>query len=172
MAKFEFPQNPGTQRENPFEDEQGANPFSDGTPVADEPIADNLLAVTDESPQRSYTPDDYEAILIPSAQRALLLAILGLVPACLGVVGAAFAILASSAWTSALFFAMPLQFAALAFAIPACIFARRDLRAMKAGAMDGAERGKSRLALAIGVCGVLLGSAPVLLYLGLLIWFA
>jgi len=68
-----------------------------------------------------------------------------------------------------LFYALPFEFAALAAALPACIIARRDLRAIKAGAMSAAGRGTSRLAFWIGAAGVLLGTAPVVLYFALLI---
>ena len=169
MAKFEFPQNPGTERENPFEDARGDNPFSDGTPEPSDPIAENLFAGPADSAARPYSPGDYEAILVPNAKGAMRLAILGLVPAVLGVIGAAIGIVATGEWTTPLFFALPSQFGALAAALPACIIARRDLRAIKAGAMSGEGRRKSRFAFWMGASGVLLGAVPVLLYFSILI---
>jgi len=169
MAKFNFPKNPGTQRENPFQDARGENPFSDGGPPAGEKIAENLFAAPVDSPERPYVPGDYEKNLVPNAKGALRLAILGLVPAAVGVIGSAIGIMASGSWMLPLFYALPLEFAALAAAIPACIIARRDLRAIKAGAMSDAGRGKSRLAFWMGAAGTLLGTAPVVLYFGFVI---
>jgi len=171
MAKFNFPKNPGTQRENPFEDAQGDNPYSDGTTEPAVPIAENAFAVPADSTERPYTPGDYEQVTVPNAEGALRLAIIGLIPAAVGVIGVGIAIAGSFGWTTPLFYALPLQFTALALALPACIIARRDLRAIKAKAMDDSGRGKSRVALCLGACGIVLGAAPVLLYFGLMIFY-
>ena len=96
MAKFEFPKNPGTQRENPFEDAKGENPYSDGTTQApDKAIKENVFAGPADSAGRSYTPGDYEAILVPNPKVALGLAIVGMVLSACGVIGAGLAIAGS-----------------------------------------------------------------------------
>lgn len=172
MSKFKFPQNPGTERQNPFEDARGDNPFSDGAPHPSSAIAENLFAAPADSAERPYVPGDYAAILVPNAQGAMRLAILGMVLSAAGVIGAGLGIVGSGNWTTPLFFALPAQFAALAAAVPACIIARRDLRAIKAGAMNDAGRGKSRFAYWMGAGGILLGAAPVVLYFALLIAYA
>ena len=169
MAKFRFPRNPGTNRESPFEDARGDNPYSDGDAPPSKAIAENAFATPSDSEQRPYTPSDYEAILVPNAKGALFLAIVGLVPATIGVIGAGIAIASSGNWTTPLFYALPLQFAGMAAAVPACIIARRDLRAIKAGAMDDAGHGTSRLALWLGAFGVLAGAAPAVIYFAILI---
>ncbi len=169
MAKFEFPNNPGTKRENPFEDAQGENPYSDGTSQPAESIKGNIFEGPSDSADRSYTPGDYEAILVPNPKGALGLAIAGLVLSSCGVIGASLAIFGSGIWISPLFFVLPLQFAALAVAVPALIIASRDLRAIKAGAMTDAGRGKSRVAYWMAAGAAMLGSAPVVIYFGILI---
>lgn len=164
MAKFEFPKNPGTERENPFEDARGENPFSDGTPEPSSSVAENVFAPPEDSEGRSYTPGDYEAIMVPNAKGARRLAILGVVPAGLGAIAAAIGVAATGGWLTPLFYALPFQFAALATSVPACIIARRDLRAIKAGAMSDAGRSTSRFALRLGLFGTLVGALPVVLY--------
>lgn len=170
MSKFEFPQNPGTQRENPFEDERGANPFSDGQPDAEDPITANAFAApaaTDD--ERPYVPGDYQAVQVTSVKSARRLAILGIVLAGLGVLVAGIAITATGSWITPLFFVLPLEFAALAAALPACIIARRDLRAIKAGAMDQESLGKLRFAFWLALGGVLTSILPVVLYFAMLV---
>jgi hypothetical protein len=169
MAKFEFPKNPGTHRENPFEDAKGDNPFTDGTTQPPEAIKDSVFEAPTDSAGRSYTPSDFEAILVPNPKGALGLAIAGLVLSACGVIGAGLAIMGSGVWTTPLFYVLPLQFGAMAVAFPAGIIARRDLRAIKAGAMSDAGRGKSRLAFWIATGAGLLGSVPVVIYFGLLL---
>ena len=169
MAKFEFPKNPGTQRETPFKDSLGENPFSDGTAQSTDAIKEDLFEGPADSAERPYLPSDYESVLVPNPEGAWRLAVAGLVLSGLGVVGAGIAIVGSGNWIMPLFFILPLQFAGLAIAAPACIIARRDLRAIKAGAMSDAGRRKSRLALWLGACAGLLGSFPVVIYFALLI---
>ena len=169
MAKFKFPKNPGTQRENPFQDESGDNPYSDETTQSPQAIKDNLFAGPADSAGRSYTPNDYETILVPNPKGAFRLAVAGLVLSSTGVVGVGIAIAGSGTWMTPLFYALPLQFAALAAAAPACIIAWRDLRAIKAGAMDDAGRGKSRQAFWLGAVAGLLSGSPVAIYFALLI---
>ncbi len=172
MAKFKFPRNPGTDRTSPFEDEHGDNPFSDGTPAPAKVIPGNLFSAPEDGEGRSYTPDDYEAALVPNSNRSLVLAIIGVVMSALGVGGVGLGIAGVGTWASPLFVALPVQFAALATAAPACIMATRDLRAMRAGAMSRDSRRKSRLALVLGVCGILLGATPVVAYFALLFYAA
>jgi len=168
MAKFEFPKNPATHRENPFKDAEGENPFSDDTTQSPQAIKDNLFAGPADSVGRSYSPNDYEAILVPNPKGALRLAVAGLVLSGTGVVGVGIAIAGLGTWITPLFYALPLQFTALAAAAPACIIARRDLRAIKAGAMNDAGRGKSRLALWLGAAAGVVGGSPVVIYFALL----
>jgi len=169
MAKFEFPKNPGTQRENPFEDAQGDNPYSNGEAQPADGIKDNVFAGPADSADRSYEPGDYEAILVPNPKGALRLAIAGLVLSACGVIGAGLAIAGSGNWVTPLFYVLPLQFASLAVAAPAGIIARRDLRAIKAGAMSDEGRGKSLFALCAASAAGILGSVPVLIYFWILI---
>jgi hypothetical protein len=171
MGKFEFPKNPGTQRENPFEDAQGDNPYSDGEAQPVDAIKDSIFAGPADSADRSYKPGDYEAILVPNPKGALRLAIAGMVLSACGVIGAGFAIAGTGTWITPLFYVLPLQFASLAFATPAGIIARRDLRAIKAGAMSGEGRGKSRLAFWFAAGAGLLGTVPVVIYFGLKIYY-
>ena len=169
MAKFEFPKNPGTDRKSPFVDERGGNPFSDGIAAPAEAITENAFAPPADASGRSHTPGDYEATMVPHAKRALGLAITGLLLSGVGVLGAGLSMLGSAVWITPLFIFLPVQFAALALAMPACIMARRDLVAMKAGAMPDDYFGKARLAWWLGIIGLLLGAIPVVGYFGLLI---
>jgi len=173
MAKFEFPRNPGTRRDNPFENAAGENPYSDGSNESDEAIAENVFATpADGSGERAFSPGDYEAILVPNSRRALRLAIVGIVPAGLGMIGAGVGIIAVGAWLTPLFVVLPLQFIGMGAAVPAFIIARRDLRAIKAGAMINEGKSKLRLAYWLAACGTLLGALPIGLYFGLLIYVA
>ncbi len=171
MAKFEFPRNPGTDRGSPFEDAEGNNPFSDGTSPPAETSHDNLFAAPASGEPRPYTPGDYETALVANSRGALVLGIIGAGMSAMGVIGVVLGIAGVGTWLVPLFYALPVQFAALAVAIPAWMIAGRDLRAMKAGAMKAEGRRQSRFALVLGIAGTVLGAIPVVLYFGILIYF-
>ena len=170
MAKFNFPRNPGTDRENAFKDAEGQNPFSDGQPPPAEPITENVFATPASAEDRPYTEGDFQEVLVPSANTAFWLAVAGVALSGLGVVCAGAAIAVTANWSTPLFFALPVQFAALAVALPAWIIAARDLRAMRAGAMSKDSLRRCRLAYWMGCFGTLMGALPVMGYFGL--WIA
>jgi len=166
MAKFEFPHNPGTNREDPFADENGNNPFADEDASAGETVDPsgsgdgNVYGASDRGSAPAYRPGDYVMMLPHRGGRVLTYGVCGLSLSALSLLFGALALSGTfSDWTG--FSAIPLQLIALAVAVPAWILGHQDLRAIKAGAMDDAELGRTRLGYAFGIVAVLIAVAAL-----------
>lgn len=175
MAKFKFPRNPNADRENPFEDEQGANPFGDNAaPVIDgesQTVGEqNPYAAAESNAVQPYRPDDYETFL---PNRGALVWWLGLIGCCiqlLAIVVAVLAIFAVGDFLEGMAYGLPGQLIGLAFSIPAWIMGQTDVKAITAGAMEEGGRRATRWGLWLGLVGTLLGASQLFLFFGLVLF--
>jgi len=175
MAKFKFPRNPNADRENPFEDEQGANPFGDDkTPAIDAEsqtaAKQNPYAAVESSDVQPYRPGDYETFL---PNRGALVWWLGLIGCCiqlLAIVVAVLAIVWVGDFLEGMAYGLPGQLIGLAVSIPAWITGQIDVKAIAAGAMQEGGQRATRWGFWLGIVGTLLGLSQLFLFFGLLIF--
>ncbi len=146
-----FPKNPNEGRNEPLV--AGDNPFADAGQAAttnDNPFASPAADIGTAAPQI-----EYERSLPHRGGFILTLGILGLVSFTIGTLGLLG--LPPAVVIGALSFVMT---------VPAWLLGSSDLRAMKAGAMDTAGRGKTRAGMILGIAGTLL---TVMFCIGLVI---
>ncbi|MDA1055605.1 MAG: hypothetical protein O3C40_34855 [Planctomycetota bacterium] len=175
MAKFKFPRNPNADRENPFEDAQGANPFGDGpAPAIDanrETSAEqNPYAAAESGPVQPYRPGDYETFLPNRSALVWWLGFIGCAIQLLAIAVAVLAIVAVGEFLEGMIYGLPGQLIGLAVSVPAWILGHSDVAAILAGAMEEGGRRATRWGLWLGIIGTLLGTSQLLLYFGLLIF--
>lgn len=171
MAKFKFPRNPNADRENPFEDEQGANPFGDDTKAEGEPATeDNPYAAADVSAAQPYQPGEYETFLPNRGGLVWWLGIIGGGIQMLAIIVAAIAILVVGDYLEGIAYGLPGQLIGIAISIPAWIMGHSDMQAIAAGAMEEEGRRATRWGWLLGILGTLLGASQLFLYFGLLIF--
>lgn len=177
MSKFKFPRNPNADRENPFEDGQGANPFGDdAAPVtgaeSSTDAEENPYAAAESSAAQPYKPGDYETF---QPNRGKLVWRLGLAGFCLqilAIIVAVLAIIIIGDFLEGTAYALPGQFIGLAISVPAWIMGQVDAKAIAAGAMEEGGRRATRWGLLLGALGTLLGAGQLFLYFGLVIFDA
>ncbi|MBC8354207.1 MAG: hypothetical protein H8E66_19615 [Planctomycetes bacterium] len=181
MAKFKFPRNPNADRENPFENGEGANPFGDDSGAVDSDgesessPEQNFYATAEKSAIESssvqpYRPDDYETFL-PS--RGSLVWWLGMVGCCvqlLAIAVAVIAIVAIGDFLEGLAYGLPGQLIGIAISVPAWVMGQSDSRAIAAGAMEEGGRRATKWGHWLGALGTLLGASQLLLYASLFIF--
>jgi hypothetical protein len=175
MAKFKFPRNPNADREDPFEDGQGANPFGDdATPVSDvespSSAEQNPYAAAESKGVQPYLPDDYETFL---PNRGALVWWLGVVGCCIQLLANVVAVLAIFAvddFLEGMTYGLPGQLIGLAVSVPAWIMGQTDMKAIAAGAMEEGGRRATRWGLRLGIMGTMLGASQLFLYFGLLLY--
>lgn len=175
MAKFNFPQNPNADRENPFEDGQGANPFGDDAAPArgdgSQVAADgNLYATNESSAVQPYRPGDYETFLPSRGGMVLWLGVVGCCLQLLAIVVSVLAILSVGEFLEGMAYGLPGQLLGLAVSLPALIMGQTDVKAIAAGAMEASGRRATRWGLGLGIVGVLLGASQLILFFGLLLF--
>lgn len=173
MAKFQFPQNPGTNRPNPFQDAAGKNPFGDpGALVPKAPASESTSSpyqAGQGGEERPYRPGDYQPMLPHRGGTVLAFGVSAFVLQAIGTIVELIAAFATSELLFGLVLALPLQLLGLALGIPACIFGRNDSRAMAAGAMQPGGETQTRVGFRLAMISVVLGSFLVIHYLVLLI---
>ena len=175
MAKFKFPRNPNADRENPFEDEQGVNPFGDdAAPAIDAesqtPADQNLYSTAESSEVQPYRPGDYETFL---PNRGALVWWLGFIGCCiqlLAIVVAAIAVMAVGEVLQGMAYALPGQLIGIAVSAPGWIMGQSDVKAIAAGAMEEGGWRATRWGLWLGIIGTLLGASQLFFFFGLLIY--
>ena len=165
MVDFKFPRNPGTQRENPFEDSEGKNLFSEQP--SNSPASKSLYGTSTTDQPQSHRAGDFVTMLPSRPKRVLTFGVAGLALAAAGILVAAAGIVRSGDWSWGLSMGMSFQFIGLAASLPAWFLGANDLKAMRAGAMDAKGRRQTRIGFALGVVGVLIGPVPILLWVGL-----
>lgn len=175
MAKFRFPRNPNADRENPFEDEQGANPFGDDSASAEdaaprEDAESNAYATAESNAVQPYEPGDYETFLPSRGPLVFWLGVIGCGIQLLAVIVAVLAILAVGEFLEGMAYGLPGQLIGLAVSVPAWIMGQSDVRAMAAGAMEANGRRATRWGLWLGILGTLGGTSQLFLFLGLVIF--
>lgn len=167
MSKFQFPNNPGVDRSNPFEGDDGANPFGDDDPKPDGELTTpdaNPYAAENQDDVQPYKPEGYENFLPHRGERVFGL---GLSSCC--VQGAALVITVLAVllggFVQAFLYSLPAPLFGLALSIPAWILGHGDAAAIAAGAMDEEGRRRTIFGLWCGVIGTIVGG----LHLGTLI---
>ncbi len=170
---FRFPRNPGTQRPDPFVDEQGRNPFADPQPNDGAGPSEGPTTSETSSPftapadrasrgaSPAYRVSGYDTTLPHRSRTLLTVGVIGLLGSILGALGGLAFVLIGYGFSEVVFLSglAPLSFLSLAASIPCWIMAGYDLRAIAAGAMDAdGERG-TRLAWYLGVGATLLSLA-------------
>jgi hypothetical protein len=158
---FEYPENPITNRKDPFRDEGGKNPFADEQlPDVDSPASP--YAASAEATGVSYRPEDYETILPHRGRLVFWLGATGLASSVLGGMGVVLLLVASpntaGIGISLCAIMLPLG---LALSWSAWITGRHDLRAIGAGAMDDSGRSRTQRGHVMGIIGALIGIAPI-----------
>jgi hypothetical protein len=171
MAKFKFPRNPHAANENPFEDEQGANPFVDDAAPANSPASQsaadqNPYAVAEPSAVQPYQPGDYETFLPDRSGMVWWLGLIGCCIELLAMVVAIVAILSLGEFLQGMAYGLPGQLIGLAVSVPAWIMGQSDARAIAAGAMEARGRRATQWGLWLGIFGTLLAVSQLFLFFG------
>ncbi|MEO8495134.1 MAG: hypothetical protein ABI614_08690 [Planctomycetota bacterium] len=175
MAKFNFPRNPNADRENPFEDERGANPFGDDAAPASGAAdqmddEENPYAAAEPSAAQPYLPGDYETFLPNRGSFVCSLGVIGCGIQLLAIVVAVLAILAVGEFLEGMAYGLPGQLIGLAVSVPAWIMGQVDMKAIAAGAMEDRGRRATRWGLLLGILGTLLGASQLFLFFGLVLY--
>ena len=151
---YQFPNHPGQPRPNPFAGADGKNPFADSaSPPASgaESIDANPYGASNSAAVTVSQPQEFEAILSHRGSTVFWFGLSG--------------VLATIVGSLCLFWVwLPVSIFALCFSIPAWLWGRHDLRAMRAGAMDNSGRRPTRAGYVMGIVGSLAaGLSSVLL---------
>ncbi len=175
MAKFKFPHNPNADRENPFENAQGTNPFGDDSKdLADDQkqpaVEANPYSAAEVSSVQPYRPDDFETFLPSRGAFVGWLGLLGCGLQLLAIVVAVLAIVAVGDFLEGFAYGLPLQLIGLAVSVPAWIMGQIDSKAIAAGAMEERGRRATRWGLWLGIFGTLLGASQLFTYAGLFLF--
>lgn len=174
MSKFEFPNRPGTDRPNPFQDEDGKNPFGDAQPASpekQEPAAANPYAADEhQTTIQPYLPEDYETFLPHRGKLVFWLGLSSCLIQAASVVIAAIAVLLVDEFVSGFAYGAPAQLFGLALSLPAWILGHGDLKAIRAGAMNQDGEGATKRGLWLGVGASLLGGGQLTVLLVLIIY--
>lgn len=137
-----FPKRPLAERDAAFRDRDGKNPFADhdGTPAANDDAArsENIFAPTQEVRAAIAAPQAFVATEVAQVGTARRLATTGLILHALAtIVGL------QRLWLSFTLLLLPFSFVLFTLGLvmsgTALAVAGRDLRAVRAGAMDGGE---------------------------------
>lgn len=173
MAKFKFPKNPGADRENPFEDKDGVNPFCEGTTQQEQGTTEqaeesNPYASAESNAVQPYQPGDYETFLPNRGTLVCTLGIVGFLIQLIAIAVAVIAVVAVGDSLEGIAYGLPGQLIGLAVCIPGWIMGHSDVRAIDAGAMEEGGLRATRWGLRLGVVGTLLGAGQLFLYFGLL----
>jgi hypothetical protein len=135
------------------------NPFAEPTPQNAPDGSANPFAVSGE-PVRSVDPGPgaYQQTLPQRSGTVLVFAIVGLVGAVLALPLA--------------FCLVPLGVFSMMASIPALLMARQDLAAMRAGAMEGSQKGALSAAHIFAIVGIVLGLLSLAICVGLYVLVA
>lgn len=164
---FRYPRHPLQGHSDPFRDEQGKNRFADD--AADPPgdLPPNPYGASEHA--GGYQPAGYEPTARGRGAMLLSLGLGGCVSSCLAALGA---ILTLQSPAAVLGSVILLTAAALLLGAGACwsvwLMARADLRAYKAGAMEGESEGATRRAHRLAVAGGIIALLPMLILLAAL----
>lgn len=160
MTERRFPRSPKVSA-RPFNG--GQNPFSDAnTPTTEAHPSSNPFGSNSASNAPTVPVGVYDKVFPHRARLVFWLGSLGAGFALVTILWAGSLVLFAN-WRQSMFMCLPASIASLTFAIPACIFGRGDLRAMKAGAMDETGWSRTRLGWWLGVGGLIFGTLPTLL---------
>ncbi len=176
MAKFEFPKNPNADRTNPFEGDDGANPFGDGAaPAEDDQVhdpaqAENVYASGDTGQVQPYLPTDYETFLPNRGRLVWWLGFAGCCIQLLSIVVIIVAVVVTGDNLQGIVYGLPGQLIGLAVSIPAWILGASDAKAIAAGAMEDEGSSANRWGLLLGVVATILGVTQLFGYFGLLLF--
>jgi hypothetical protein len=156
MTSRRFPRSPEiTPR--PFDG--GPNPFADDVapPI---PFSENPLAGPISGEVQPFKPVDYEQTQSDRSARVLLLGVVGASFIGVSLMIAIIVMLNTAVWAEELVYCWPANLMGLALCIPACIMAKNDLQAMRAGVMEGSGLRRIRIAYWCGSLGTLIGILP------------
>ena len=156
---FEYPNHPNTGRKDPFQDEEGRNPFADEGPEAE--TSENPYGVTGQDAGPTFQAGEFETVFPHRGGRIFGLGILGAIMSSLGAAGTIACALSPSGGGSLLTLSAGMLILGLPCAWSAWMMGRHDLRAIRAGAMDDAGHKKTRRGYALGMAGTLIAIAPV-----------
>ncbi len=131
------------------------NPFAEATP-AQPSAGENPYAAGAAAAQRPVlSADTYQQTLAPRSGLLLGMAVT--------------ALLGSLVALGLSFFCLPLGALVLVLSIPTVLMARHDLKAMKFGAMDGAERTMVMVAPVLAMIGSVVSALSLLVPVGMLV---
>lgn len=156
---FDYPKHPLSDRQDPFKDQQGKNPFGDDEPIEAAPADDNAFASTGGP---SYREAGFETTLQPRGHSVFALGVIGLSTSVIGGGGLLLALVLQGDLnaTSFSFCALCLVIALIA-SWPAWMMGRTDLAAMKMGAMNSEGLRRTRWGHHLGLIGMLICASPV-----------
>lgn len=150
---------------DPFSDEKGNNPFAEDGEELPEPADDGPYAASAEGPY-TYKRGDFETVLTNRGRLILGLGIVGTIVSLFGPV-------TWYLWTASAglkpwhFGTLSAGVLGLSFAVPAFVFAMKDLRAMDLGAMESSGRRRTIVGAIFG----LFGSVVAAVSIGLVGWW-
>ncbi len=176
MAKFKFPKNPNADRKNPFEGQDGANPFGDGAgPANDDQVRDpsqdeNVYASSDTGQVQPYRPTDFETFLPNRGRLVWWLGFAGCCIQLISIVVVIIAVVVVGDYLEGIVFGLPGQLIGLAVSIPAWILGATDAKAIAAGAMEDEGSTANRWGLLLGIVGTMLGVTQLFAYFGLVLF--
>jgi len=175
MSKFKFPKNPGAERDNPFEDDSGKNPFGDQRKTASddksEPAEDaNPYAAQEHDGVQPYRPNDYETFLPHRGRLIFWLGAVGLGVQLLAILVATIAIFVTGNFLEGMVYGLPGQLVGVAVSAPAWVMGHSDWLAIEAGAMTSDGAPSTRAGLRLGIIGTLLGATQLFFFLGLSVY--
>jgi hypothetical protein len=141
---------------DPFSDEHGRNPYADEAQEAAAAVRDDPYAAP-SGESYVHRPGDFETFLPHRGGRLFLMAVVSLLVGLVGI----------PVWY---LFSAPFGILAFVGAVPVCVMAVGDLRAMRMRAMDRAGHRLSLWALLLGVLAALLASVNAALIVGRIIF--
>ena len=163
-GQFEFPEHPLSNREDPFVDETGKNPFADGE-NHEQPCHDPYRSRVDDF--RPYQPRDFVTSVRSRGSTILMLGLCGFLTACCATLSSTFR---SEVWMTPVAFWSVIV--SLAFGPAAWVMGVQDLHAIRAGAMDAHRRHWTTIGCGLGMLSTV-ASVLCVVYLvaSLVLWW-
>jgi len=159
MSKFEFPNNPGVDRPNPFEGTDGKNLFGDEFQTADARLGTvdgNPYTAESQEGVQPYQPGGYETFLPHRGRLVFRMGATSCWVQAVGVIITGLAILLGG-FIEGFVYSLPAPLFGLALSVPAWLLGHGDWAAIEAGAMDSEGKRSTRLGLWCGIVGTFVG---------------
>ncbi|MEQ8785208.1 MAG: hypothetical protein RIC55_02880 [Pirellulaceae bacterium] len=147
----------------PIVGDDGVNPFSDPALAPKEPTqaaeSDNLYSPPAGDDGPAYRPAGYVATLVPRSRRVFRFGLIGLIVAIVAAIAMATSLPsfgASELANITATLALVLSLVDLALTLGASLFGMNELKAIKAGAVEGSNRAQTWIGIVLGLMGTLI----------------